>query len=89
MRRESRSPEWRWSWNRVPEVSSEGLSFSLPAFLAKSTDQGEFRFEAVSPGRYYLGTNLGVRNSPYRARIILDGAAKEVQFRLKSSPVKL
>jgi hypothetical protein len=49
-----------------PENSAEGDLLPRRRFFAESDAKGEFRFEAVSPGQYVLGTNLdlNLRDSP-------------------------
>jgi hypothetical protein len=42
----------------IPEDLSKGMPFDQPSFHAKTNAMGEFHFESVTPGRYYLGTNL-------------------------------
>jgi hypothetical protein len=50
----------RVAWMDLEMVpASDPLSFHQLHFLARTNEKGEFRFEAMSPGRYCLGSNLG------------------------------
>jgi hypothetical protein len=41
-----------------PENSSDRVSLNKPFFQIKAGEDGNFRFESVSPGRYLLGSNI-------------------------------
>ena len=42
----------------VPEDSSDTQSLRMPFFETKTNADGRFLFESVSPGRYFLGSNV-------------------------------
>lgn len=42
----------------VPENPADRISLNKPFFTTKTGGGGEFRFEAVSPGHYLLGSNV-------------------------------
>jgi len=42
----------------IPKDPLQRLSPNEPWFEAKTDSEGRFRFESVSPGRYYLGANI-------------------------------
>jgi len=42
----------------VPDHPSDKISLNKPFFEARTDEDGRFRFEGVSPGRYLLGSNV-------------------------------
>jgi hypothetical protein len=64
----------------APENSAKRLSLSEPFFEVKTSTDGRFLFESVSPGRYFLGSNVeGLNTSPvpptyYPGQRTRDGA---------------
>jgi hypothetical protein len=60
----------------VPDNPADKISLNKPFFSTKTSEDGRFRFESVSPGRYLLGSNVIGLNSSSVPRTFYPGQSE-------------